>query len=1297
LIGGRFEIEALAGSGAMGSVHRAIDRESGQRVALKTLHRSDVSTVVRFDREAAVLARLAHPAIVRYVAHGVDEGNGAQYLAMEWLEGETLAQRLTRGPLGLEESVSVTKRVAEAIGVAHAEGIIHRDLKPANLMLEASDASRAKVLDFGVAHLRGESLTQTGLMIGTPGYMSPEQARGERDITAAADVFALGCILFRCLTGRAAFEASDGLAVLLKVLLEQPQRPRELRAEIPRSIETLVLRMMAKAAGDRPPDGMAVARELTALEHELPVSKSRSEPPSLTRFEQRVLCLVVVDRPLLVLDLETIPQGPTAPSDADRETTEESLIHEIRSRPDSMIHRLVDGSLVAIFSATGNPRDKAALAARHALSIKARTHRRVALATGFGIMTGAGPVGDVIERATRLLRASGETAADAVLIDDVTSGLLEGRFAVLAKQGSLELTGDYPVESVVRKLAGKVTSCVGRERELGLLIATVEESRDDNAARAVLVTGPSGIGKSRVEHELLRRLESRAPDLRAWVVRGEALSAGSPFFLVASLIRVAAGIREGEPLARQRAKLIERVGLRVAKERRARVAEFFGEIIGTPVADEPSLELAAARKDLQLLGDQMLGAWLDFIESECRSAPLLVLIDDLHWGDRPSMRLLDATLRLLRDAPFTIVGLGRPELHDAFPKLWSERGVLEIKLAELPRGACDRLAREVLGPAADPALVRDIVDRAGGHPFFLEELIRAACEGQSGVSSVSVQAVVLGRFDSLPEDARHVLRAGAIFGQSFWAGGVRALLGDQMPEERVRASLALLEDREILVRRTESRLVEAEYEIRQDLVRDAAMAMLTDADRTLGHRLAADWLEAMGEHDALVLAEHCEHGAERGRAATHLRRAAEEAFAGNDLAAVLAHATRGIACAGQVGDAGKPILCALSGLLAFAHRMRGELRPAEQRANEAIALAEPGTGIYFTAAGELAVLAGRTVSAERIERVVGLFDADPSPDASREFVQAAVRTTHAMLNVGRYDLVPVFLRRIDQALGVGGADASTLARIAHLRGVLCLHEGDLERDAEFTRAAVTKFEEAGDVRGACSARSSLGYALVELGSYVEGESILRRVIAEGERFGFGNLVAGALHNLGLALANSGKVDEGRRLELRSVDEARAQGNERLEGSSRAYHALIAVASGDLDVALADARAARRILSNNTPLLPFATAVLAHVLLALSHPAEALESAREGALCMRELGRVETGESLVRVTLAEALWASGARDEAREVILDARARLVARAERIARLDWQHTFLEAVPENARTLRLANAWATAFPNVS
>ena len=236
----RFELEQPIGTGGMGTVFRARDSISGETVAVKIISDGQSHLAGRVAREVNVLAALSHPGIVRYIAHGVTS-SGKLFLAMEWVDGEVLKTRLERGPLTLGESVILATRVAEALGVAHARGIVHRDLKPSNLILPGGRVDQVKVLDFGIARHEGRTqLTQTGTMLGTPGYMAPEQARAGGQIDARADVFALGCVLFQCLTGVPPFDGDTAAAVLAKIVFGAAPRVSERWPEVPPNLDVLV-------------------------------------------------------------------------------------------------------------------------------------------------------------------------------------------------------------------------------------------------------------------------------------------------------------------------------------------------------------------------------------------------------------------------------------------------------------------------------------------------------------------------------------------------------------------------------------------------------------------------------------------------------------------------------------------------------------------------------------------------------------------------------------------------------------------------------------------------------------------------------------------------------------------------------------------------------------------------------------------------------------------------------------------------------------------------------------------------
>jgi len=252
VVGDRFVLEAEIAAGGMGTIFRARERETSKPVAVKLLRDLDVVSLVRFDRECTTLGQLSHPNIVKYVAHGADP---VPFLVMEWIEGSTLAAKLEREGLDLAASIDIAQRLAGALAHAHAASIVHRDLKPSNVVLRDDDLAGATLIDFGVSRVAAPVVplvTRNGTTVGTPGYMGPEQARGVADLDGRADVFALGCLLYECLTGTRAFDGTNPMAIQVKICMLDPPRASERCPELPPDLERLLDAMLMKQRAARP-------------------------------------------------------------------------------------------------------------------------------------------------------------------------------------------------------------------------------------------------------------------------------------------------------------------------------------------------------------------------------------------------------------------------------------------------------------------------------------------------------------------------------------------------------------------------------------------------------------------------------------------------------------------------------------------------------------------------------------------------------------------------------------------------------------------------------------------------------------------------------------------------------------------------------------------------------------------------------------------------------------------------------------------------------------------------------------
>lgn len=272
VLDGRWVIEKCIGMGGMGAVYLGAQRSVDRKVAIKTLKpelSSSREFVDRFFREARVASKISHPNCVTILDFG-QTADDTLYLAMEFLDGMELTERLKEGDLAAREIIEICIQISSALAAAHSSNIIHRDLKPDNIyLLSISDESVfIKVLDFGIAKVIGsdEKMTQTGQVFGTPEYMSPEQCRGEV-LDGRSDLYSLGCIMYRMLAGRPPFQADTPMGVLVAHVSQQPQDVRELmtRDDIPEAFADLTMRLLSKHPGDRPGDAPAVRAELEAI------------------------------------------------------------------------------------------------------------------------------------------------------------------------------------------------------------------------------------------------------------------------------------------------------------------------------------------------------------------------------------------------------------------------------------------------------------------------------------------------------------------------------------------------------------------------------------------------------------------------------------------------------------------------------------------------------------------------------------------------------------------------------------------------------------------------------------------------------------------------------------------------------------------------------------------------------------------------------------------------------------------------------------------------------------------------
>ncbi|WP_437752157.1 protein kinase domain-containing protein [Sorangium sp. So ce1389] len=1289
VIAERFEVEALAGSGGMGTVFRARDRRSGALVALKLLHPTGSALhSERFAREARLLSELSHPRIVSHVAHGRTP-DGQLFLAMEWLEGCDLAQHLTcHEEMTVRQSVALARSVAEALTAAHRHGVVHRDIKPSNLFLRDGNLEHVTVLDFGIARdvTQSSRLTRTNTIIGSPGYMAPEQARAERSIRPSADIFSLGCVLFECLAGRPVFVGGHLVALLTKILLEEAPLLRSVRPSAPASLEALVARMLAKEPTRRPQNAAALLAELDGLElgpsRRDSAQAEASAPPAVAASEQRLVSVILASSHL---GNAQVPLRRKA-------------VREALSAHGCYVEELADGSLaVALVQSTqGAATDLAVQAARCAMRVQALwPEAQVTLATGRGVLREQLPLGEAADRAGRLhqMRMADESLrkrdTDAVCLDDVTANLVDAQLEVRRRDdGSFLLGGERAGADETRLLLGKPTLCVGREQELASLDLMLADCIERPLACAVVITAPPGVGKSRLRHEFLRRLRARG-DIEILLGRGDPMSAGTSYGLLSQALRRLCGVVDGTEPAVQQARLIERTGRHVEAAAAHRITQFLGEMCAVPFRDDDSPELRAARGDPLQMSVQVTRAFTDFLRAECAVHTVLLVLEDMHWGDALTARVIDAALAELREQPLMVLALARPELAELLPRLWEQHERQAFELRGLNRRACERLVQQVLGSQLTSAQMGRIVEQAAGNALYLEELIRAAAEGKLEELPGALMAMLQARLLRLNVGVRRVLLAASVFGETFWRGGLLALLGGAAEQEAIDRGLSALVAGEIVAFQSESRLAgEPEYRFRHALTRDAAYSLLTDDERVLGHRAAGAYLEAAGERDNLVLAEHYELGKDTARAGHFFLRAAQQANRGGDSEATLAHVHRGLRC-----DVSEDVRLRLLGLHDEGHAWRGDYRAGSTYSDELLRLAPPGSAVWWIGLGGKVCRVMVFGTPEEETDVLRLVEQAEQMEVTPETLERSVLCWYAIVGMTllrcRFDIAARALAHLDALVN------SSAANDPGLRGWRDLAHVVMGAEQSFAalrraRAAERSLKEAGYLRGMQMARILAGINMRRLGRPVEAEQELRATLDTG----FGPITAMRTACLIECIAERGALVKAEREAVLFVESMVGKDSPADEGLARWVLSEVLLRKGDAARAEAEARAGCALLTNVTLYLWPGLIVVAAAQLAQGRAADALATARHVLDHGKAFSAFAPKAALVRLVHAESLHALGEHTAAAAVLDDARRRLLEQAEQIDDPELRRSFLEGVPEHARTLA-RRLWSEGCPS--
>jgi tetratricopeptide (TPR) repeat protein len=1256
LLGGRFQVEREVGRGAVGIVYRAYDVETNRYVALKLIavRGVDAGDEARFEREGTVLAELSHPGIVEVVTSGILE-DSTPYIAMEWLDGEDLASRQRRAPLGIADTIEVGRQMCLALDAAHQAGVVHRDVKPTNIFLlsRPDGAIVAKLVDFGVAAAGDIRLTRSGNIVGTPAYMAPEQARGDGPIDARSDLYALGATLFELVTGRPPHVGPTPIATLARLVTTPAPRMSDFVPDISPPLDALIARLLATDPDDRPASAASVAAEFSALARQTIVPGPDTDPPSTA--------LTTGSR--LVTSIVALSAGEGA--------AREEAMAELRAREADVVPLGKDG-IVAHLGARQALGDEASRALELALGL-ARRSARVGVATGRTRVRLSRPVGEVVDRASAFAR---EARAGQVIADATTTELARGRFEFMHRGGGSALVRDALPTRKTEVTGG--APFVGREAELAQILNAYERCIEDLNPVVVTCTGPPGIGKTRLRREVLTRIVTTMKTPRLVVVRCESFGRSYALGAAAEVLRGLMGITKGASAEVAARMLDERIGDTIRG-----TFDLGRDLVAKLLANDPIDDSQAARDALWL-------AMTDIILKAANASPVAVVIEDVQWADPESIRWFDHILGRAAGRPLWAMMLARASFWKENPRIFAGRDHVRLELRPISKRATRAIAKAVMGDRSSDELLDFIAIQAAGSPLFAEELARLSAAGRDATKAPTIEAAIQASIDSLEEPLRDVIGRLSTFGLSGWQEGLTAL-----GVIDAASLLRQLTATEFVIEQAESRFEGGgEWAFKHALVREVAYASLDgDVKRDL-HARAAAWLETMGE-DAATVARHYELGQHFEQAGKHYETAARRALAAHALQDAVTMAERALGFAADRPSSFARALVldeAYSRLDARASERETAVRALSENVHDEASevRAQGAQARYDDARG-----AGEQIT-ERLAQVrvraagLGLVDEEARTSAALASRLAFAGRLVEAEEEANHLLVLADKRGMTNAAVDGW---QSLAIVRQTRGEL-LSALDARRNA--ARAAALGGQK---VREA-TLTINVGFALTTIGARQEARAAIEQGIAIGQSIGSqGVLQLGKMVLLGwTSTFGSDPTLDSLLAEPRSEADAAASGgwvqHDRLTLGVLFYRGVELLRGGDPD----GARRAITLLRIATEfyratgmrdILPVALGEWAEAARVSEDPERAIELAQEAATLLEQGAPSLLNEASVYLALHDAFVDLHRPREARDAIAAAIPHLVRRLGGLAGSGYVLGFLTQLPRNASLLAAAEAY--------
>lgn len=1263
-----FEVHRLLGRGGMGAVYDTTDGRSGRPAALKVLSLEHLTEAGRhrFEREARAMMSVQHPNVCAAYDFGVIEDDGRLYLAMERLYGEDLWRRLGRdGRLTPALVARYGAQAAAGLGAAHRAGLVHRDVKPSNLFLHrVGDEYVVKVLDFGLAVATGGGarITRTGEILGTPGYMAPEQATGQRSEGPRTDVFGLGAVLYHALSGVAPYGDDAPLAIVVRMLTEDPPPLIDICGSAPPALVALITACLERDQANRPGSMAEVAATLSLLmedgvDLELPLGLAdtgsvRYSRPTLVD-EQRLLTALVATG---VVDVPTV-------------------VDSIRSHGGRAVE-VAPGHVIGLYGADELEGDEAERAVQTALAVRTGCSS-VGVGTGHA-QHGRGRVSSEALTMAATLSSRAEPGSGAVHVDELTRQRLGGRYSTDANK----VLG--PV--VVEPPAGRMPF-VGREAELADIGGRAHRAFDDEEPAGVLVLGAPGVGKTRLVQELVAQLRTQEPALLVLTARGATNRRYSSWHAIGAALRELGGVSEDTPAARC-ISVMREIAATAGLE--AHAGYFLAAALGVPLPEGSGAVVDNARRDPKAMRHQIVAAVGDLIEARAGNGAILLVVEDAQWADTASLELIDVLVSRIDQAPLFVLMTGRPHTVDDRPELFDAPRIVERRLEELSRRSAARLAEEALGALRGElgtAVVEAIAEHAAGNPFFVIEIVahvaeRVARFGPEAFDPLAfalpltVEAAVQSRLDHLPGSDKDLLKRASVYGDRFWSAAL------DVPEAN--AILKRLRRRRLIQRpaRRDARLAgQEEWAFRHRVVRDVAFGMLTRSQRQGLHLQAGRWLDEVAKAPADEVAHHFTEGGALLLAAPLWARAGEQAARDGDLRGAMERFDRALAAnvepalraevqvrkAGVASDLGEYML---------AEELLGSLGQDLQprvRADRLFCAAQVQLATAGVSRDE------HTRVLHKLEEAAQLYEA-----LGDRLLQ--VRTLAAMGMHTAYGGAGSALEYAERAVEVAGDERAARGHALGSLATVLMRSGDLSGAARASERAAADAAAVGNLALELAVLGDLGWLQMQLGAFAAAVDALRSVVTQAQRVGHRAVEGYAWHNLGLALLHMGDVEGAVQAEDRALEMAEAASNTRLATYCQLYRTVILSEAGQLDAALAAGRAALNASEGGEDEVA-ARAALAHAHHAAGRLEEGLQEAeRAQALRAAADGMMESEADLMRVH-AELLLALGRVDEAAKVAGEGRVQVFRRAEAISETPAERErVLREIPAHRRILEMS-----------